>query len=95
MQVIAPYLPQKDPNLSPSIYEMVMNEYLLTDHIVSSPLHVVLSVLITVFLTKGFQKLIKEWPTDLYSIQTLVNAVLDKLQKDGSNGVLLQCLATL
>ncbi|ELU13950.1 hypothetical protein CAPTEDRAFT_174173 [Capitella teleta] len=76
LKVIAPYLPQKDPNLSPSIYEMVMNEYLLTDHI-------------------GFQKLIKEWPTDLYSIQTLVNAVLDKLQKDGSNGVLLQCLATL
>ena len=42
-----------------------------------------------------FQKLIKEWPSDLYSIQTLVNAVLDRLDRDRHNSILLQCLGEL
>ena len=44
---------------------------------------------------KGFENLIREWPADLYNIQTLVNAVLDKLDRDRNNAVLLQCLGQL
>ncbi|KAI0227033.1 Vacuolar protein sorting-associated protein 41 [Lamellibrachia satsuma] len=43
----------------------------------------------------GFQKLVKEWPSELYNIQTLVNAVLDKLDRDRNNAILLQCLGDL
>ena len=44
---------------------------------------------------QDFEKLIKDWPSDLYNIQTLVNAVQDKLDGDVTNIVLLQCLAQL
>ena len=47
------------------------------------------------FYPQGFQKLIKEWPSYLYNIQTLVNAVLDKLDRDRNNPVLLECLGEL
>ena len=44
---------------------------------------------------QGFQRLVKEWPSQLYNIQTLVNAVLDKLDRDYNNAILLQCLGDL
>ena len=44
---------------------------------------------------QGFQRLVKEWPSELYNIQTLVNAVLDKLDRDHNNAILLQCLGDL
>ena len=43
----------------------------------------------------GFLNLIKEWPSDLYNIQTLVNAVLDKLDRHREDRILLQCLGEL
>ncbi|CAH1788445.1 unnamed protein product [Owenia fusiformis] len=44
---------------------------------------------------QGFQRLIKEWPSSLYNIQTIVNAVLDRLGRDNNNAVLLHSLAAL
>ena len=76
LQVIAPYLPTGEPALSPQLYEMVLNEFLQTDH-------------------QGFQQLIKGWPSDIYHIQTVVNAVLDYLDRDTNNPILLQCLGEL
>ena len=31
LQVLAPYLPRSDPQLSPTIYELVLNDFLNTD----------------------------------------------------------------
>ena len=47
-------------------------------------------------LFQGFQNLIQDWPSDLYNIQTVVNAVLDKLDKEYRNSpALLKCLGEL
>ena len=35
LKAIAPYLPREEPKLSPGVYEMVLNEFLQTDHVVS------------------------------------------------------------
>lgn len=35
LKAIAPYLPRDDPKLAPGVYEMVLNEFLQTDHVVS------------------------------------------------------------
>ena len=35
LKAIAPYLPRDEPKLSPGVYEMVLNEFLQTDHVVS------------------------------------------------------------
>ncbi|XP_048239189.1 vacuolar protein sorting-associated protein 41 homolog [Haliotis rufescens] len=45
--------------------------------------------------TERFYQLIKEWPQDLYSIETIINAVLTKLDRDRNNWDLLQCLGQL
>ncbi len=34
LKAIAPYLPRDDPKLTPGVYEMVLNEFLQTDHVV-------------------------------------------------------------
>ena len=46
-------------------------------------------------ILQGFEKLIRDWPSDLYHIQTLVNAVVDSLDKHPKNVTLMQCLAEL
>lgn len=47
------------------------------------------------FHCQGFERLIREWPSDLYSIQAIVTAVTSKLERDPNNRVLLHCLADL
>ena len=43
LKAIAPYLPRDEPKLSPGIYEMVLNEFLQTDYVVSrSRVHIYL-----------------------------------------------------
>ena len=37
-QVLAPYLPRSDPQLSPTIYELVLNDFLNTDAEVRRPI---------------------------------------------------------
>ncbi|KAK6166083.1 hypothetical protein SNE40_022857 [Patella caerulea] len=76
LKAIAPYLPRGDPKLSPAIYEMVLNEFLMSDYEV-------------------FYKMIKEWPQDLYNLQTIENAVLTRLDRDKNNKLLLQCMGQL
>ncbi|KAL5007431.1 hypothetical protein ScPMuIL_016237 [Solemya velum] len=76
LKAIAPYLPRIEPQLSPAIYEMVLNEFILTD-------------------CERFLQLVKEWPHNLYNIQTIVNAVLDRLDRDKHNKILLQTLGEL
>ncbi|XP_064614137.1 vacuolar protein sorting-associated protein 41 homolog [Liolophura sinensis] len=44
---------------------------------------------------KGFHQLVKSWPCTLYNIQTIVNAVLDRLDRDRNDRTLLQSLADL
>lgn len=45
--------------------------------------------------SKGCLKTIREWPSKLYSIQTIVNATFDQLTKDPKNDYLLESLAEL
>lgn len=44
---------------------------------------------------KKFQNLIKDWPADLYSVQPIISAVQDQLEKDPDNRVLLETLGEL
>ncbi|KAG1659621.1 Vacuolar protein sorting-associated protein 41 [Nymphon striatum] len=44
---------------------------------------------------EGFHKLIRDWPSDLYSIPTIINAVIDRLVYDPENQLLLQSLGDL
>ncbi|KAH3717295.1 hypothetical protein DPMN_060078 [Dreissena polymorpha] len=42
-----------------------------------------------------FLQLVKEWPHAIYNVQTIIKAVLDKMDNDRSNKPLLQALAEL
>ncbi|XP_078376476.1 vacuolar protein sorting-associated protein 41 homolog isoform X2 [Oculina patagonica] len=44
---------------------------------------------------KKFQALIKDWPADLYSVQPIISAIQDQLEKDPENRVLLETLGEL
>ncbi|XP_067021435.1 vacuolar protein sorting-associated protein 41 homolog isoform X2 [Acropora muricata] len=44
---------------------------------------------------KKFQALIKDWPPDLYSVQPIISAVQDQLEKSPDNRVLLETLGDL
>ncbi|XP_063964242.1 vacuolar protein sorting-associated protein 41 homolog [Lytechinus pictus] len=44
---------------------------------------------------QGFNKLIKEWPHDLYDLMTVVSAVMERLTIDPRNPVLMQTLGEL
>lgn len=76
LSALSPYLPRSNPRLEPVVYEMVLNEFLLTDY-------------------EGFRKLIREWPSELYSIPTVINAVIDRVVYEPSATVLLHCLSDL
>ena len=43
----------------------------------------------------GFQKLIKEWPTDLYNSETIIYVLQARLKDEPDNRILLQSLGTL
>lgn len=74
--VIAQYMPTKEPQLSKHYYELVLNDFLQTNH-------------------EMFYQLIRDWPSDIYTIETIVNAILDKLDRDRNNKILLESLALL
>ncbi|WAQ93716.1 VPS41-like protein [Mya arenaria] len=76
LKSLAPFLPRSDPQLSPAIYEMVLNDFLQTD-------------------AKVFLQLIKEWPHTLYQVQTIISALIDRMDRDRNNRALLQALAEL
>lgn len=44
---------------------------------------------------EGFNKLIKEWPHDLYDLMTVVSAVIEKLTLEPENPILMQTLGEL
>nr|XP_022306822.1 vacuolar protein sorting-associated protein 41 homolog isoform X4 [Crassostrea virginica] len=76
LKVLAPYLPRSDPQLSPTIYELVLNDFLNTD-------------------AEKFLSLVKEWPSNLYNVQTIITATLDRLDRERNNTVLLRALGEL
>lgn len=76
LKAITPEIPYKRARLSNVIYEMILNEYLLTD-------------------IAGFQKLIKEWPSDLYNSEAIIVVLKAKLTDEPENRILLQTLGTL
>lgn len=47
------------------------------------------------FFLQGFERLIHDWSGQLYDIQAVVNAVLDRIDRDRNNRLLLHCLADL
>ncbi|CAL1533068.1 unnamed protein product [Lymnaea stagnalis] len=73
---IATYIPRSDPRLSSTIYEMVLNEFLSTDH-------------------ERFFQLIKEWPSDLYDNDSIINAILGRLDREKHSELLLNSLGQL
>lgn len=48
-----------------------------------------------VFFPQRFYEMIKAWPSYLYRIDVIVNAILDKLDRDRNNRVLLETLGQL
>ncbi|KAK3752405.1 hypothetical protein QZH41_008609, partial [Actinostola sp. cb2023] len=42
-----------------------------------------------------FQDMVKEWPSDLYSIQAIISAVQEQLEKDPKNRLLLETLGEM
>ncbi|CAG5117731.1 unnamed protein product, partial [Candidula unifasciata] len=76
LKAVAPYIPRKDPRLSTTIYEMVLNEFLNSDY-------------------ERFYQLIKEWPPDLYDNDSIINAILVRLDKERNPQLLLQSLGQL
>ncbi|XP_069111688.1 vacuolar protein sorting-associated protein 41 homolog [Argopecten irradians] len=75
-KAIAPYLPRGDPQLGQAIYEMVLNEFLLTDE-------------------ETYLKMVKEWPSYLYNVKTLISSTLERLDSNRGNKTLLQALGEL
>ena len=76
LKAIASYLPRENPVLDPAIYEMVLNEFLLTD-------------------SERFLQLVREWPSHLYKVQTVINALLERLDRDRTNTYLIRALGDL
>ncbi|XP_061193823.1 vacuolar protein sorting-associated protein 41 homolog isoform X5 [Saccostrea echinata] len=76
LKVLAPYLPRSEPQLSPAIYELVLNDFLNTD-------------------SETFLNIVKEWPSNLYNVQTIITATLDRLDRERNNTVLLRALGEL
>ncbi|XP_033100786.1 vacuolar protein sorting-associated protein 41 homolog [Anneissia japonica] len=76
LKVISPYVPLQDPRLSKAVYEMILNDFLITD-------------------LKGFHRLIRSWPQDLYDLMTIVSAVKDLLRKFPDDPILNQTLGDL
>ena len=52
-------------------------------------------VFLTLLSIQGFHQLIKDWPSDLYDLMTIVNAVKERLQRDPTNPKLMQTLGDL
>jgi len=44
---------------------------------------------------QGLYEMIKSWPSYLYRIDVIVNAILDKLDRDRNNRLLLETLGQL
>ena len=42
-----------------------------------------------------FLSLVKEWPSNLYNVQTIITATLDRLDRERNNTVLLRALGEL
>lgn len=76
LRALARYLPVDEPRLSPTMYEITLNEFLQLE-------------------PKGFLQLVSEWEPELYSVQTMVNAVLDRLSYEPTCVPLLRALAKL
>ncbi|KAF7728592.1 Vacuolar protein sorting-associated protein 41 [Apophysomyces ossiformis] len=81
LKAIAPYIPMKDPQLSSTVYEIVLAWFLKSDQ-QASP-------------TWALLKTIHLWPRTLYNISNVIVAVEDYLPKDKDNEILLECLADL
>lgn len=47
------------------------------------------------FIFKKFLNLVKEWPSNLYNVQTIITATLDRLDRERNNTVLLRALGEL
>jgi hypothetical protein len=77
LRAISGYIPIDKPQLSSTVYEMVLGNFLLDHH-------------------AGFLKTIRTWPSTLYNIQSVTNAVEDVLLKSDPNNVtLMDALAEL
>ncbi len=59
-QAVAPYLPRGEPRLAPEIYEMVLNEFLQTDHVVGYRGSEINTCSITV--SSGLHFSVCDWP---------------------------------
>lgn len=59
---VIPFIPTDAPRLDPSIYEFVLNAYILYDH-------------------EKLLGCIEAWPTDMYDINHIINAITEKLKK--------------
>lgn len=76
LKAIAPYIPRSEPRLERAIYEMVLNEFLISD-------------------CERFYQLVKEWPSDLYDNESIINAILGRLDREKKPELLLQSLGQL
>ena len=60
-----------------------------------SALQTHISSVLFLLLFQIFLQMIKEWPHTLYNIKTIINVVIERLDKDRNNKILLQALAEL
>ncbi|CAB3979402.1 vacuolar sorting-associated 41 homolog [Paramuricea clavata] len=79
LRAIAPYIPRNPKDVNK--LSSTIYEIVLNDFLQKD--------------VKGFQQLIKEWPSELYNIRPIIVALKDKLLKDPKNPILLQCLGEL
>ncbi|RUS21513.1 vacuolar protein sorting-associated protein 41 [Endogone sp. FLAS-F59071] len=88
LQAITPYIPTKQPQLSSTVYEIVLAWFLMNDHQVGLAIDI-----LCIYTT--LLKTIKTWPPNLYDIQNIIVAVADALSKDEKNETLMESLAEL
>jgi hypothetical protein len=77
LRTVSPFIPTSSPTLSSTVYEMVLNEFLMRD-------------------PERFLRLVTQWPSELYSVKTIIDKVLARQRTPGSDSpVLMDALAAL
>ncbi len=78
IQVILPFIPVRNPQLSPAIYELVLNNYLEEDCKVSinkALSYALTSLTCSLSPPQTLYKVIEEWSNTLYNPQAIITAV--------------------
>ena len=105
LPAISPFIPIDKPRLTPTVYEMVLDNFLNTNVPVSPQPSACVSLCVCVCVCgahvrvcarrQRFQQTIREWPSSLYDIENIIPAVVARLSANADDGMLCETLAEL